>query len=149
MKGKLRNCFQHYVGHFNMRHLFQLLSWYLMILVKWLQPIKIWISVIVPDIQGSHVGLNKWQVADLKSSLGGHLGNMPYYDINFTSIHVMVYMNPDSKVHGANMGPTWVLSDPDGPHVGPMNLAIREMSRYYYRAFVNYRMIAILRVPTV
>ena len=34
--------------------------------------------------------------------------------------------NPDSKVHGANMGPTRVLSDPDGPHVGPMNLAIRE-----------------------
>ena len=32
--------------------------------------------------------------------------------------------DPDSKVHGANMGPTWVLSAPDGPHVGPMNLAI-------------------------
>ena len=32
---------------------------------------------------------------------------------------------PDSKVHEANMGPTWVLSAPDGPHVGPMNLAIR------------------------
>ena len=32
---------------------------------------------------------------------------------------------PDSKAHGANMGPTWVLSAPDGPHVGPMNLAIR------------------------
>ena len=31
---------------------------------------------------------------------------------------------PDSKVHGAYMGPTWVLSAPDGPHVGPMNLAI-------------------------
>ena len=30
---------------------------------------------------------------------------------------------PDSKVHGANMGPTWVLSAPDGPCVGPMNLA--------------------------
>ena len=26
----------------------------------------------------------------------------------------------DSYVHGANMGPTWVLSFPDGPHVGPM-----------------------------
>ena len=26
---------------------------------------------------------------------------------------------PDSKVHGANMGPTWVLSAPDGPHVSP------------------------------
>ena len=32
---------------------------------------------------------------------------------------------PDSKVQGVNMGPTWVLSAPDGPHVGPMNLAIR------------------------
>ena len=37
------------------------------------------------------------------------------------SIHI-----PDSKVHGANMGPTWVLSAPGGPHVGPMNLAIRD-----------------------
>ena len=30
----------------------------------------------------------------------------------------------DSKVHGANMGTTWVLSAPGGPHVGPTNLAI-------------------------
>ena len=36
---------------------------------------------------------------------------------------------PDSKVHGANMGPTWVLSAPDGPHVGHMNLAIRAIAR--------------------
>ena len=35
------------------------------------------------------------------------------------------YFFPDSKVHGANMGTTWVLSAPDGPHVGPMDLAIR------------------------
>ena len=34
----------------------------------------------------------------------------------------------DSKFHGANMGPTWVLSAQDGPHVGPMNLAIRDGS---------------------
>ena len=33
--------------------------------------------------------------------------------------------DPDSKVHGAYMGPTWVLLAPDKPHVGPMNLAIR------------------------
>ena len=37
----------------------------------------------------------------------------------------VAHLSPDSKVHGANMGPTWVLSAPDGPHVGPMNLAIR------------------------
>ena len=31
---------------------------------------------------------------------------------------------PDSKVHGANMGPIWGWQDPGGPHVGPMNFAI-------------------------
>ena len=34
---------------------------------------------------------------------------------------------PDSKVHGANMGLIWVRWAPDGPHVGPMNLAIRNI----------------------
>ena len=38
---------------------------------------------------------------------------------------------PDSKVHGANMGPTWVLSTPDGPHVGPTNLTIRDNAGKY------------------
>ena len=33
-------------------------------------------------------------------------------------------MIPDSKVHGANMGPTWGREDPGGPHVGPMNFAV-------------------------
>ena len=32
---------------------------------------------------------------------------------------------PDSKVDVAHMGPTWGLSAPGRPHVGPMNLAIR------------------------
>ena len=39
---------------------------------------------------------------------------------------------PDSKVHGANMGPTWFLSAPDGPHVGSMNLAIRDITHQSY-----------------
>ena len=30
---------------------------------------------------------------------------------------------PDSKVHGANIGPIWGRQDPGGPHVGPMNFA--------------------------
>ena len=36
----------------------------------------------------------------------------------------------DNKIHGANVGPTWVLSAPDGPHVGPMNLAIRDILQH-------------------
>ena len=49
--------------------------------------------------------------------------------------------NPDSKVHGANMGPTWVLSAPDGSHVGPINLAIREginNNRFPYFNVLNH-----------
>ena len=34
------------------------------------------------------------------------------------SCNVYFYNIRDSKVHGANMGPTWVLSAPGGPHVG-------------------------------
>ena len=39
----------------------------------------------------------------------------------------LVYISgttPDSKVHGANMGPIWGRQDQGGPHVGPMNFAI-------------------------
>ena len=34
---------------------------------------------------------------------------------------------PDSQVHGANVGPTWGRQDPGGPHVGPMNFVIWEV----------------------
>ena len=35
--------------------------------------------------------------------------------------------NPDSKVHGAIMGPIWGRQDPGRPHVGPMKFAIWEV----------------------
>ena len=45
---------------------------------------------------------------------------------NHLKVDQFTWDNPDSKDHGANMGPTWVLSAPVGPHVGPVNLAIKE-----------------------
>ena len=39
---------------------------------------------------------------------------------------MLIWHTPDSKVHGANLEPTWVLSALDGLHVGPMNLTIRD-----------------------
>ena len=41
------------------------------------------------------------------------------------SFLVRYIVDPESKFHGPNMGPTLILSSPDGSHVGPMNLAIR------------------------
>ena len=49
----------------------------------------------------------------------------------------LIHDFPDSKVHVANMGPTWVMSAPDGPHVGPMNLAIRIMFSLLNRWCLN------------
>ena len=71
----------------------------------------------------------------------------------FHDLFVVIVNIPDGKVHGVNMGPTWVLSVPDGPHVGPMNLAIRDtlhhwktlecvallLTRRQYTAFVLYK----------
>ena len=48
------------------------------------------------------------------------------------AIIIYVYHTyPVSKVHGANIGPTWVPSAPDGAHVGPRNIAIRVFIRCY------------------
>ena len=44
---------------------------------------------------------------------------------------------PDSKVHGANMGPTWGRQDPGGPHFGPMNFAIWVNSGLSVVSFVD------------
>ena len=48
------------------------------------------------------------------------LGHNPFNHL-YTNVS-----DPDSKVHGANMGPIWGGQDPGGPHVGPMNFAIWE-----------------------
>ena len=47
-----------------------------------------------------------------------------YYCSSVTWLSLVACI-PDSKVHGAYMGPNWGQHDPGGPHVGPMTLAIR------------------------
>ena len=41
---------------------------------------------------------------------------------------------PDSKVHGANIGPIWGRQDPGGPHVTPINFAFWDIA---YNVTVN------------
>ena len=44
---------------------------------------------------------------------------------------------PDRNVHMAHMGPTWVLSAPGEPHVGPLSFAIRYT--LYFSQFAVYK----------
>ena len=58
-----------------------------------------------------------------KNMTQGTYDQMISLAVQFTSVSTAVIWNiPDSKVHGTNMGPTWVLPAPDGPRVGPWTL---------------------------
>ena len=65
------------------------------------------------DTNGNSLKFNWLKFIKIQSELSACISN-----------DISVYV-PDSKVNRANMGPTWVLSAPDGPHVDPMNLDIR------------------------
>ena len=96
---------------------------------------SIFIRIPVPDseVHGANMGPT-WV---LSAPDGPHVGPMNpalrgtkrvIKIINLAAIFIRIPV-PDSEVHGANMGPTWVLSAPDGPHVGPMNPALRGTKR--------------------
>ena len=48
--------------------------------------------------------------------LSGSLVNIKLLNLS------LLWMHPDNKVKGANLGPTWILSALDGSHFGPMNV---------------------------
>ena len=61
------------------------------------------------------------------------------YGYENAEIGVCVDMNPNSKVHGDNMGPIWGWQDQGGLHVGPMNFSIREYAVLPEWTFPLYR----------
>ena len=57
---------------------------------------------------------------------------------------------PDSKVHGANMGPTWGRQDPGWPYVCFMNFAIWDvLTRYQYKPVYNKDLRRCARLKTI
>ena len=71
-------------------------------------------------------------------------GLQPPYCGTIVNIHLfalllMRWVNPDSKVQGANMGPIWGRQDPGGPHVGPMNFAILEWMSEWHDEFMAWK----------
>ena len=52
---------------------------------------------------------------------------------------------PDSKAHGANMGPIWGRQAPGGPHVDPMNLAIWAVSQTFHPMVMQSEIAALIQ----
>ena len=81
--------------------------------------------------------LLKWRLFHHNKAIASESNQLHLHWCSFDyCVHYSVYLaypaavairsiRPDSEVHGANTGPTWVLSAPDGAHVGPTNLAVR------------------------
>ena len=69
-------------------------------------------------INKSHRAINK----KAQKSYSYFVGHKAWLSV--PPIPMFIWAFPDSKVHGANMGPILGRQDPDGPHVGPMNFAI-------------------------
>ena len=76
--------------------------------------------------------LYHWDILSFSSQYGGCWWPGAYL-LCFAGFRYLptLHISPDYNVHGANMGPTWILSTPDGPHVGPMNFAIRVLQRNF------------------
>ena len=74
-----------------------------------------------PYVTGALGAPLMWRLCNMAVTLT----NVICKDIDFGVI-------PDSKVHGANMGPIWGRQDPGGPHVGSMNFAIWDALRVYH-----------------
>ena len=55
------------------------------------------------------------------------------------------FVIPDGKVHGANMGPTWVLSAPGGSHVGPMDFAIWDVTGLLWEEYTVHQWIPLTK----
>ena len=65
-----------------------------------------------------------------------------YTEQQYCVVRYSVHDSPDSKVHGANVGPAWGRQGQGGPHVGHVNLAIwiiLEIVRKSYSFLMHYQ----------
>ena len=85
------------------------------------------------NIKGIHIDVEDWPLKLSRLQVGWicikwkcirHV--ILSYAMSTIPSNTNIYNILDRMVHGVNMGPTWVLSAAYGPHVGPMNLAIRD-----------------------
>ena len=57
--------------------------------------------------------------------------------------------NPESKVHGANMGPIWGRQVPGGSHIGPVNFVLWEDKVFHYNDVIMTTMASQITSLTV
>ena len=100
-------------------------------------PITSWLMADSIQCEGKQ-SVIAWASSSIHAPHNTHIDMTKIITRFIQRMHICCWRNPDSKVHGANMGPTWALSDPDGPHVAPMNLSIKEVNRVWNYGTITY-----------
>ena len=85
------------------------------------------VYLVTGSINSNALPLSHWLSIRWSNALHKNSNCITCHTTPYKNLQGRKIENPDSKVHWANIGPTWVLSAPDGPHVGSMNLAINEV----------------------
>ena len=66
---------------------------------------------------------------DMIAEIAGCYYSTPKVVVRGSDVNPERMGSPNSKVHGANMGPIWGRQVPGGPHVGPMKFVIWVVSQ--------------------
>ena len=97
----------------------------------------VWSPPHIPCVQWGH-SADHCTLTSLTTGLSTLISGLHYSFLYCLPVGVF----PDSKVYGSKMGPTLGQQDPDGPHVGPMNLAIWvviDMRKVCWKLLLNSR----------
>ena len=115
-------------GHSIVEFVFLLVVWKWICIIDWPFPSVHYWHHLKPgytsktNVSNHNITHQTWPVC---VSFGMYCIITDITDINNRILYIYDANNvPDSKVHGANMGPIWGRQDPGGLRVGPMNLAI-------------------------
>ena len=113
------------------------LGYYIWFTIGWRHPLNDWLYLneeceylqtqCILDKQQCIVGSSKWIPTVFKKTL-----TIPCYLLAVRVVQgdcervlwQITCTDPDSKIHGTNMGPIWGRQDPGGPHVDAMNFAV-------------------------
>ena len=115
--------------------------------VRW----KLFLSIILEFLRyGHHAGVTDGVCVSFQLSppaphgtMAVHAKRQTFFLFSFAWLPLLLttvyarFGGKNSKVHEAYMGPTWGRQDPSGPHVGPMNLAIRVAISLSIRVYIK------------
>ena len=91
--------------------------------VQFVVKLRLWLHVVDAE-RSSHFYSKRYHKMTSVVLVCAKLVTQTHYESDVPWRWMLTMFTPDGKVHDAYVGPIWGRQDPDGPHVGDVNLAI-------------------------